>query len=423
MALTFRGGVDLNFSKNTRKSPVENLPAPGFVSIPVSQYPGAPAEFAVQAGDIVDKGQLIGQTAGNLSCPVHASVSGRVAGTEHGIITIENDYADRLHAGVAPFNKRISETSADEIIGIIKQAGISEPGGLPAYAKIQVALNRVSTLIINGAESEPYVTAAHRLMLEQPEFVINGVKILLKALGLKKCLIAIEDNKLNAADSLTAAAKKNKMIGTRLLKSKYPQDDERQLIYALTGREPGLSAKKLPVDYGYAVFSAETAAAICRVFVEGTPVIDRIVTVDGDCIANPKNLRAPLGAPVSALIAYCGLKTEPRKIIRGGPMTGAAVLDPGAPVIKSTSAVLVFSDRNYKSRECIHCGRCAESCPMRLQPLYFAQAAQNAQNDDTYELSMDRDDIMSCTECGCCEYICPGGVPLLRHIRDAKERA
>ena len=340
---------------------------------------------------------------------------------------IENDGADRLHESVRPFNKKINETSAGEIIDIIRQAGIAD------YAKIQSAAGRVSTLIINGAESDPFVTAAHRLMLEQPELIINGSKILLKVLGLKKCVIATEDNKLNAAGSLNAAAKKSKMTEIKILKAKYPQSGERQIIYALTGKE--VAADKQPADRGCVVVGAETAAAICRVFTEGMPLIDRVVTVDGDCITAPKNLRVPIGTPISALIEYCGLKKSPGRIIMGGAMTGISLIDINTPVVRDTSAILVFSyekirKNNRKTsdndmRVCIRCGRCAESCPMYLQPLYlvmFAQYTNENENGNENIESFEEYGIASCTECGCCQYICPSGVPVTEHIRTAKRQ-
>lgn len=428
MALTFRGGVHVDENKNARKSPIEAFPAPKFVHIPMSQHIGAHAEPIVKVGDIVDKGQLIASSAAGLSCPIHSSISGKVTAIEHGqlqtgvktdIIIIENDYENRLHENIRPFHKKINETSTEEIIDIIKNAGIAGLGGatFPTYAKIQSALGKVTTLIVNGAECEPYITANHRLMLEQPELIINGMKILMKVLGLKKGLVAIEDNKLNAAETITEAAKNSKMIEIKILKTKYPQGDERQLIYALTGKE--LPAGKLPADIGYIVFNTETCAAICRAFTEGMPLIDRIVTVDGDCIKTPKNLRAPIGTPVSALIEYCGLKNVPSKIIKGGAMMGIVAFDINTPVIKGTSAVLVFSDKkmNRYSSECIHCGRCVDSCPMHLMPLYLALFSQKEDME-----SCEKYDVMSCVECGCCQYICPASVPIVQFIKTAKGR-
>jgi electron transport complex protein RnfC len=253
------------------------------------------------------------------------------------------------------------------------------------------------------------------MMLEQPELIINGMKILLKALGLKKGCIAIEDNKLNAAEAITAAAKKSKMIEIKILKTKYPQGDERQLIYAITGKE--IPSGKLPMDLGCIVFNTETCAAICRAFTEGMPLIDRVVTVDGDCIIKPKNLKVPIGTPVSEIIEYCGLKREPSKIIKGGAMMGIAAFEIDTPVIKGTTAVLVFSDKKISKHnaECIHCGKCADVCSIRLQPLYLAMFAQKEDLE-----SCEKYDVMSCVECGCCQYICPASVPIVQHIKTAK---
>ncbi|MCL2099453.1 MAG: electron transport complex subunit RsxC [Oscillospiraceae bacterium] len=420
MALSFVGGVCLETRKNARKTPIEILPAPEIVNIPTLQHTGVPAEPIVQAGDIVDKGQLIAVCPDNdvLSCPVHAGISGKVISAEREVITLENDYENRVHNSVRPFTKRINDTSPEQITAVIKNAGISGMGGAsyPAYAKIQAAFGKVSTLIINGAECEPYITADHRLMLEEPELIINGMKILLKALGLKKGCIAVEDNKLNAAEAMTAAAGKSKMVEIKILKTKYPQGDERRLIKAITGKE--IPPERSTIDFGCIVFNAGTCAAVCRAFTEGSPLTERIVTVDGDCIISPKNLKVPLGTPVSELIKYCGLKREPRKVIIGGAMTGVSADKINIPVIKSTAAVLVFSERkiNRRSFECIRCGKCAERCPMYLMPLYLALFSQK---EDM--VSCKKYNVGSCMECGCCQYGCPANVPIVQLIKTAKK--
>ncbi|MCL2096181.1 MAG: electron transport complex subunit RsxC [Oscillospiraceae bacterium] len=429
MALTFRGGVDVEDRKNARKSPIEIFPPPKFVYIPMSQHIGAHAAPFVKAGDTVDKGQMIaGNNTAALSCPIHSSVSGKVVSIEKRtlstgalteFIVIENDFQDRFHVSVKPFGKKINDTTPEEVIEIIKNAGIVGMGGamFPTHAKIKSALNKVTTLIVNCAECEPYITANHRLMLERPEMIINGVKILLKTLGLKLGYIAVEDNKLNAADSLTAAAAKSKMIEIKILKTKYPQGDERQLIYALTGKE--LPSGKFPTDCGYVVFNPETCAAICAAFVSGMPMIERIVTVDGDCVMNPKNLVVPIGVPVTEVIEYCGLKKQPKKIIKNGPMMGLAVFDYKNPVTKGTAALLAFSeDRPDKgTSECIRCGKCVSGCQMRLYPSYLALFSQNEDLDKCEKYG-----VFSCVECGCCTYICPAKVPIVQHIRKAKGR-
>ena len=428
MALTFRGGIHLDDNKNARKSPIEEFPPPKFVYIPMSQHIGAHAVPLVKVGDTVDKGQMIANNENGLSCPIHASVSGKVVSIEKRIlstgamtdfITIENDFEQRLHVSVKPFAKKINETTPAEIIEVVKNAGIVGMGGamFPTYAKIQSALDKVTTLIVNCAECEPYITANHRLMLERPGMIINGMKILLKALGLKVGYIAIEDNKLNAADVITKTAAKSKMVEVKILKTKYPQGDERQLIYALTGKE--LPSGKLPAEFGCVVFNPETCAAVCNAFITGMPLIERIVTVDGDCVITPKNLTVPIGALVTEVIEYCGLKKTPHKIVKGGPMMGLAVFEHKNPVTKGTSALLAFSESRpgKKASECIRCGKCVSGCQMRLYPSHLALFSQKE------NLKMcEKYDVFSCVECGCCTYICPANVPIVQHIRTAKGR-
>ena len=427
MALTFQGGVHVAENKNAKKTPIENFPPPEIVYIPLSQHIGAHAKPLVKVGDVVDKGQMIANNEeAALSCPIHASVSGKITAIEKRVlqtgaqtefITIENDFAERLHINVKPFRKKINETTSEEIIEVIKNAGISGLGGamFPTYAKIQSALNKVTTLIVNCAECEPYITANHRLMLEHPKMIINGMKILLKALGLKTGYIAIEDNKLNAAEALAEASDKSKMVEIKIVKTKYPQGDERQLIYALTGKE--LPSGKLPADFGCVVFNPETCAAVYNAFVYGMPLIDRIVTVDGDCVIAPRNLRIPIGTPLGKIIEHCGLKKYPKKIVKGGPMMGLAVFDINNPVTKGTTSILAFSEKyiEKKTSECIRCGKCVRGCQMRLMPAYLAMFAQK----EDWGMC-EKYNVFSCVECGCCTYICPAGVQIVQHVRTAK---
>ncbi|MCL1792317.1 MAG: electron transport complex subunit RsxC [Oscillospiraceae bacterium] len=428
MALTFTGGVHVGDRKNAKKSPIEIFPAPQFVHIPLSQHIGAHAIATVAPGEIVDKGQTIAQNDSGLCCPVHASVSGKVVSVEKralatgamaDFVTVENDFEDRYHVAVKPFGKKISETTPAEIIEVVRRAGIAGMGGatFPTYAKIMSAQNKVTTLIVNCAECEPYLTANYRLMMERPEAIINGMKILLKTLGLKTGYIAIEDNKLSAADSITEAAAKSKMVEIKILKTKYPQGDERQLIYALTGKE--LPAGKLPADLGCVVFNAETCAAVMAAFVLGMPSIERVLTVDGDCVINPKNLSVPIGTPIGAVLEYCGLKKEPRKIVTGGPMMGLAIFDAQNPVTKGTTGILAFSEKHIysQSSECIRCGKCVNGCPMKLMPSYLATFAKKGDLD-----MCEKYGVFSCVECGCCTYICPAGSPIVQHIKTAKGR-
>lgn len=428
MFYTFKGGTRVREYKNTRALAVVDLPAPPVVEIPLSQHIGVPCTPTVSAGDRVLRGQLIGEVPAGLGCPVHSSVSGTVKAISSRVgvqgrpvptVIIENDGEGTLSPDVVPFSKRLGDTSPEEIVDVIRRAGISGMGGatFPTWAKLSGAIGKVNRLIINCAECEPFITVNHRLMLEHPEELVGGAKILLRALGLPSGDIAIEDNKLNAADRVAAEIGESPLLNIKLMRTKYPQGDERQLIFALTGRE--VPEGKLPADVGCVVFNAETCSAIYRAFAEGMPLIERCVTVDGDCVREPKNLRVPLGTPVRSLIEFCGgLVRTPFKLINGGPMMGAATWDFDAPVTKGTSAILVFSEEFAAMKDdfaCIRCGRCVKNCPMHLMPVYLAQYAMAGNYDETAKLH-----VMSCVECGTCSYNCPGNVPIVQYIRVAK---
>ncbi len=430
MANTFKGGIHVPENKNTCLCPIQELPAPKTVCIPMQQHIGAPAAPLVKKGDTVCMGEIIGKTDSGLSCPVHASVSGTVKDIEvrpsysgHGkttYVVIENDFQNTLHESIKPYPKALSETTSDEIIEIVKNAGISGMGGaaFPTYAKIASAIGKATELIVNCAECEPYITANHRLMLEEPERIIEGTKILLKATGINHAIIAIENNKEDAAEVLKNAIGNDAHFEVVLLKTKYPQGDERQLMYALKGVE--LPAGKLPADVGCVIFNAETCAAVCSAFTKGMPLISRIVTVDGDAVNEPKNVRVPLGTSYSDVFDFCGGVTENiSRIISGGPMMGTSQWDYNAVVVKNTSALLVLSKEHnqpvIEDAACIHCGKCVSVCPMHLMPNYLAQFAK-ADNNEMCE----KFNLLSCVECGCCTYICPGRVPIVQHIRDKK---
>lgn len=432
MAFTFRGGVHVPENKNTASLKIRNIPAPSKVWIPLSQHIGAPCIPTVKVGDIVDKYQIIGTFEKGLGCPVHSSVSGKVVSLEEirnpmgNIVThvvIENDMEERVCPDVKPYDKPFDKVTSDDLIEITKKAGISGMGGatFPTYAKIQSAQGKVDRLIINCAECEPYITANHRLLLEDPDSIIGGTKILLKAFGLRDGDIAIEDNKPDAIEIFKEKTSDTKLITVRILKTKYPQGDERQLIYALTGRQ--IPSGKLPADVGCVVFNAETCAAIYRAFVYGYPLVSRIVTVDGDCVKEPCSVLVPIGTSYRDLVEFCGgLVKDVHTLVNGGPMMGAAQWDYDAPVTKGTSAILLFSDDVYpKAKEefnCIRCGRCVAACQMGLMPNYLALFAK----DGKYDMC-EKYDVLSCVECGACTYICPAGVPITQFNRVAKAKA
>ncbi|MBE6560670.1 MAG: electron transport complex subunit RsxC [Ruminococcaceae bacterium] len=429
LAFTFRGGIHIDEHKHTRGKRIETLPPPKTVSIPLLQHIGATCQPTVAVGDTVAVGQRIGDSGGGLFCPVHSSVSGKVIAIEEKFgpmgnkiisIVIENDFQDTLADTVKPFEKPLQDATPEEIIGVIRDAGISGMGGatFPTYAKIESAIGRVDRIIINCAECEPFICADHRIMLENPAAVINGVKILLKALGVRQADLAVEDNKLDAVNKLEALVADSQMISVKVMKTKYPQGDERQLIYALTGKE--LPAGKLPADVGCVIFNVETCASIFNAFAHGMPLIRRVVTVDGDCIKTPKNIMAPIGTPYRDLIDFCGgLIKTPEKLISGGPMMGRSVWTPDMPVMKGTSAILVlskkFTPRTGLPPVCIRCGRCVSHCPMRLMPNYIAQFSRAGDYARAEEFG-----AMSCVECGVCSAGCPGHLELTQQIRVAK---
>lgn len=429
LAYTFRGGIRLDEYKNTKRCRIETLPAPEFVSIPLLQHVGQQASAIVNIGDRVAIGQKIGEAATELGCPIHASISGTVvdivkrtmqSGETSDCIVIKNDYLKTMSPDIKPISKKLTDVTTDEIIAIVREAGIVGMGGTayPTYAKLRSALGKVDKIIVNCAESEPFITSNHRLLLEQPAAVINGVKILLKTLGVRTAFIAVEDNKADAIDKLEEMTEGSRMISVKVMKSKYPEGDERQLVYALTGVE--IPDGKLPTDVGCVVFNAETCAAIYRTFAYGTPLISRIITVDGDCVRRPRNVLAPIGTSVRDLIEFCGgLKREPCRIICGGPMMGVSITDAEMPVTKATNGVLVFSEsfggKNTSNQTCIRCGKCVQNCPVHLMPSYIAQFTKIGDIKSAEEYG-----AMSCIECGTCSYSCPGCVEIVQYIKEAK---
>ena len=419
----------MNEYKITASKAIEKLPVPETVVVPLSQHIGAPCTPTVKIGDTVDKGQIIGIVEKGLGCPVHASVSGRILKIETVItpsgrrvdqIVIENDGEERLCPDIKHNGKTINDITPEECIEAVRLAGVSGMGGatFPTYAKISSALGKVDKIIINSAECEPFITANHRLMLEEPQKIIDGLKLLMHVFGLDKGIIAVEDNKMDAVEALKKALGSDTSVEISVLKTKYPQGDERQIIYALTGVE--LKSGKLPADVGCVIFNAETCYNVSRAVFEGMPLIERIVTVSGNCVKEPKNILAPIGTAVSELIDFCGGFTEqPEKIVLGGPMMGFAQWDISVPVTKGTNAVLALSESFNKKPStpyaCLHCGKCVSVCPMHLMPLYLAQHSQKRDFD-----ACEKYNALSCVECGSCAYVCPGSVPLVQLIRLAK---
>ncbi len=430
MKYTFSGGIKIEEQKNTKNSRIELVSDVRVVSIPLLQHIGVAATPVVSKGEYVTIGQKIGDVPEEmLGCPVHSSISGTVRdivkklsvnGNTVDHVIIENDMKNTLSPDIRPVEKKLIDTTPEEVIELIRKSGVVGMGGaaFPTYAKIRSAVGKVNKLIVNCAECEPFITANHRLLLERPAAVINGIKVLLKTIGITTAYIALEDNKLDAAEKLKELLAESRTISVKIMKTKYPQGDERQLIYALCGIE--IPQGKLPSDVGCVIFNAETCAAVYNAFSAGMPLVSRVVTVDGDAIREPKNLLVPIGTSVSDLINHCGgLKKIPNKIINGGPMMGVSQWDTEMPVTKATGAVLVFSKdfgkKHTVSAACIRCGKCVMNCPMHLMPMYIAQFSTIGDFTRAEEYG-----ALSCVECGSCSYNCPGGVEIVQYIRLAK---
>ena len=429
MAQAFFGGVHPHDMKAaTNEKAIEQLAPPAQVVIPMSMHFGAPCTPLVKAGDHVKVGQKIGEFHG-LGAPIHASVSGTVKAVEPrpysmgGNITsvvIENDMQDEVSEEVqAPADP--NALSVEEMIERVKNAGIVGMGGatFPTHVKITSGIGKVSTVIINGAECEPYITGDHRTMLERPEEIIGGAKFLAKMFGVDKVIIGVEDNKQNGIDAMNKviAAEKAPVV-VEPLRCRYPQGGEKQLCQAITGRQvpPG----GLPADIGCAVFNINTTCAIFRALTTGMPVVRKIVTVSGSGVVEPKNLECPIGTPVTNLLDACGgLKDGTYKLIAGGPMMGMAQYTADIPVAKGTGAILAFAadeEKTVENPQCIRCGKCVSVCPMHLEPLFMYQYASKGMVEE-----LNAAHIMDCMECGACSYICPARMHLTHMFKTGKQ--
>lgn len=428
--LTFRGGIHPPYKKEySNQKAIEKAENPKVVYIPLQQHIGAPASPIVQVGDSVKVGQKIGEQQGFVSCNVHSSVSGKViaikecevAGGTGVCVVIENDFLEEKHESVKPKGE-LDNLTKEEIVSIIKEAGIVGMGGatFPTHVKLSPPPDKnIDVVILNGAECEPYLTADHRLMLENPEDVVFGLRVFMKALNVKKGYIGIEVNKPDALDAIQKAAQEYKDIEVVGLEIKYPQGAEKQLIYACTGRE--VPSGGLPMDAGAVVNNVGTAAQVAKTIKTGMPLVERITTVTGSCIKNPKNLITKVGTLVSEIIEQCGGFKEDKtvgKVIMGGPMMGIAQYTIDTPTNKGTSGILCLDEEESKTpkpQNCLRCGKCLSVCPAFLQPLYISAYSlkndfENAQN---YR-------ALDCIECGSCSFVCPARRPLLQSVRNAK---
>ena len=428
MAFSFFGGIHPKENKwYAEEQKIMEFPAGDTLVIPMSQHIGAPCQPLVKKGDLVKKGQKIGDNQG-LCVPVHSPVSGKVSvvaprphpnGTTMMSVVIENDHLDTLCEDIKPrTQEEVDALTPEELMGIIREGGIVGMGGatFPTHVKLSSGIGKVDTIIINAGECEPYIVSDDRICQEYPEKIISGIRVIMKIFGLDKAYIGIEDNKPTAAKILRRTISPKEDIVVEALPAKYPQGAEKQLIYAITGRE--VPSGGLPAAVGCAVFNAATCMAIHDAVYEGMPLIKRVVTVSGDIVMEPKNLMVYFGTSYNDLLEAVGHSENPYKVISGGPMMGATQYDLSVPTTKGTNAITILGEQNkfyVEASQCIRCGKCIDACPMKLMPVLMYKAMLSGNLEEIKAAN-----IMDCIECGCCAYTCPASVPLVHGFRTAK---
>lgn len=427
--LTFKKGIHPPYRKElARDVRIEAMPAPDVVRIPMGMHIGAPAKPIVARGDVVRIGQPIAEPQGFVSVPAHASISGKVKsikdfphpfGRNMPAVEIENDgeeqFFDQNEPGADPFSLEPSE-----IIRKVHDAGIVGMGGaaFPTHVKLSPPPDKhIDTLLLNAAECEPYLTCDFRLMLERGADVVNGIKIIQRVIGAKEIIIGIEDNKPEAIKSMNEAAACERHIKVVALETKYPQGSELQLMKAILDVE--LPKSKLPLEAGVVVQNVGTAVAVSELFKSGKPLYERVLTITGEGVENPKNVLVRIGTLVSDILKYAGgAKEGLNKLIMGGPMMGFTQHTDQVPVIKGSSGILLLEQQRHeplKEQPCIRCGRCESNCPAYIAPSRIAKAVRYGKFDLAQTFN-----IMECIECGCCAFVCPSKIPLVQYIRLGK---
>ncbi|MBN2776447.1 MAG: electron transport complex subunit RsxC [Bacteroidales bacterium] len=431
MLKTFpKGGVHPKENKFSAGKPIETIELPKQVSIPIAQHIGAPAQPVVNKGDVVKVGQLIAKSGGFVSANIHSSVSGKVSkidkildtsGYKQTCIVIDVEGDEWLET-IDKSKDLVANTdvSADEIRTKVLDCGIVGLGGatFPTHVKLSVPPGKTCEhLVINAVECEPYLTADHQIMMEKADEIMVGCKLIQKAIGAKKVLIGIENNKPDAIKHMSGIAKKYENIEVHALKVMYPQGGEKQLIKAVLNRE--VPSGGLPIDVGCVVQNVGTAFAVYEAVQKNKPLFERVVTVTGKSVAKPCNILARIGTPVNELIEFAGgLPEDTGKVVNGGPMMGKAVSTITVPVTKGTSGVLIFPQESAarpENHNCIRCGRCVSVCPMGLEPYQIKNMAVVKMFEE-----LEKERVLDCIECGSCAYTCPAGVPLLDYIRQGK---
>jgi electron transport complex protein RnfC len=425
---TFEGGIHPPYQKELASGkPIQDAPVPAEVIIPLQQNIGAPNSPVVSAGDRVSVGQKIAETDAFVSAPVHSSVAGVVKAIEE----ITNFAGARVKAAIItadpsqpPFAaqqvKPVGGLSADEIRQVARESGLTGMGGaaFPTHVKLTPPKDKpVDTVIINGCECEPFLTCDHRLMLERTADLAEGLKLLVRAVGAERGIVGIEANKMDAIDAVRAAVAEDSSLAVEILDVKYPEGSEKQLIFAVTGKEvpPG----KLPSEVGCLVQNVGTAVALFEAASMGKPLYERVVTVTGPAIREPSNFLVKIGTPLSDLIeAAGGIAGTAAKLVMGGPMTGWAQKDATASVVKGTSGLVLLPPELVdvqEEHECVRCTKCVDACPMFLMPNYIVEATKK-EDWEKAELW----GALDCFECGVCSFTCPAYIPHVQYVRKAK---
>lgn len=412
----------------TEHKPIESLPLPKRVNLALSQHIGKPCVAKVLVGDEVSVGQRIAQAEANVYAPIHASIAGKVVAVgewAHPLagrfpaITIEGDGSERAVTFTKRSKELVAKLTADEIRKIVFEAGIVGMGGasFPTHIKLTPP-KPIDTLIINGAECEPYLTSDNRLMIEKAPEIVQGIELVQRSTGAKNVVVAIEENKPEAIKVLQNSIR-NTQYSLRILESSYPQGGEKQLVKNVLRKE--VPQGKLPFDIGVVIQNVATVYAIYEAVYLGKPLFERVVTVTGDCIERPGNFLIRLGTSVQDIYAACGpVKKEPAKIIFGGPMMGVAQYSFDTPIIKSTNGIIFSSESvapSVQACECVRCGRCVQYCPVGLEPCLIAQASEKQMWDIAKSYG-----CLDCMECGLCSYTCPQKINLVQLIKFAKTR-
>ena len=435
MAFSFLSGTGFHHGVHppehkelTAHRPIRRMPYPSEVVIPLRQHAGKPAKLVVREGDHLLRGDVIGEADGFVSAPVHASASGQVAeiglwphpdGSMDTAVRIEVErYSPQVpRPRIVP---RWEDLSVDRIVAAVQQGGVVGLGGaaFPTHVKLAPPRNiKVDTIILNGAECEPYLTTDHRIMVEYPERVQLGARIMLRTLGAQRVVIGVERNKPDAIAALERTCPKDIDVSVLPLTVKYPQGAEKMLIKSVTGRE--VPSGKLPVSLGVIVQNVGSAASIAEIFETGLPLVERIVTVSGPGVREPSNLIVPVGTKLRDLLAACGGVTDDaEEIIFGGPMMGVAQNSLDVPIVKGTTGVVVLTTPDLNPAEsfpCIRCGRCLDACPVFLNPSALADYARKARYDE-----MEAMHLMDCMLCGSCSYVCPSKIPLSQLFQASK---